>query len=312
MKGSLATSIFRYFNSPKKLHFFWLLLFSYVSVFLGSTAAISLAAPLKISQAITGTTINRPNLNIGSQGERVSELQAALKLLGFYTGAVDGIYQDGTAQAVSQFKQAAGLQPDGIVDAATWQKLFPREATAATMPSNFPAPTSTAIRPFNTPTQPNNSSRAVNAKPEPRPATPRQSAVNVKPEPRPTTPRQSAVNAKPEPRPTTPRQRTNSRPQQPAVRPTKPRITPIPISERTPGIQYTAQGWPILRLGNRGSEVAKLQTELKRLGLLTGSVDGDFGVATETAVKALQRRYGIEVDGVAGGATWELLLRRSP
>ncbi|MBW4645431.1 MAG: peptidoglycan-binding protein [Goleter apudmare HA4340-LM2] len=299
MKGSLSTSILSYLLSRKLFQFYWLLLFSAVPLFFGSKAMVSIAASPKIAQAVTGITINRPNLNIGSQGERVSELQAALKLLGFYTGAVDGIYQDGTAKAVSQFKQAAGLKPDGIVDAATWQKLFPSEAAAiATVPSPVPAPisTPTAIRPLSVPTQSNNTDRVVNSKPEPKPATPRK----------------AAVNSKPAPRPVTPKQATNTRPQRPPVRPTTPRITPIPISERTPGIQYTAQGWPILRLGNRGSEVVKLQTELKRLGFLTGSIDGDFGAATETAVKALQTRYGVEADGVAGGGTWELLLRRSP
>jgi peptidoglycan hydrolase-like protein with peptidoglycan-binding domain len=35
-------------------------------------------------------------------------------------------------------------------------------------------------------------------------------------------------------------------------------------------------------------------------------------VATEEAVKAAQKRYGLEPDGVVGGATWEVLLRRSP
>lgn len=276
-------------------------------VFLGSTVAISVAVPPKISQAVTGVTINRPNLNIGSQGERVSELQAALKLLGFYTGAVDGNYQDGTAKAVSQFKQAAGLKPDGIVDAATWQKLFPSEAAAVTtLPAAVPTPisTPTAIRPLNVPNQSNNAVRAVNSKPEPRPAIPRQATNTRAPQP--------AVNSKPEPRPATPRQAANTRVQQPPTRPATPRIQPTPISERSPSIQYTAQGWPILRLGNRGSEVVKLQTELKRLGLFTGRIDGNFGATTETAVKALQTRYGAEVDGVAGGATWELLLRRSP
>ena len=67
---------------------------------------------------------------------------------------------------------------------------------------------------------------------------------------------------------------------------------------------------PILHVGMRGSEVVKLQERLKRLGFLSGDADGDFGASTEAAVKAAQQRYGLEADGVAGGATWDVLMRR--
>jgi peptidoglycan hydrolase-like protein with peptidoglycan-binding domain len=60
----------------------------------------------------------------------------------------------------------------------------------------------------------------------------------------------------------------------------------------------------------RGPEVVKLQERLKRLGFLDGDADGDFGTSTEAAVKAAQQRYGLEPDGVAGGATWDVLTRR--
>ena len=60
----------------------------------------------------------------------------------------------------------------------------------------------------------------------------------------------------------------------------------------------------------RNPEVRRLQQRLKQLGFLTGDIDGDFGVVTEAAVKAAQQRYGLEADGVVGGATWEALLRR--
>ena len=75
----------------------------------------------------------RPTLRTGSQGNAVSELQAALKLLGYYTGAVDGNFSESTAIAVSQFQQAAGLRVDGVVGPSTWEKLFP--LTPPTPPS---------------------------------------------------------------------------------------------------------------------------------------------------------------------------------
>lgn len=75
------------------------------------------------------TNIQRPVLKLGSQGNEVSELQAALKLLGYYNGNVTGLYSEKTAIAVSQFQQSAGLIADGIVGPATWNRLFPASLT---------------------------------------------------------------------------------------------------------------------------------------------------------------------------------------
>jgi len=69
--------------------------------------------------------IVRPALKLGSRGEAVTELQAALKLLGFYAGDVDGIFSQSTAKAVSEFQQAAGISADAIVGQNTWNRLFP-------------------------------------------------------------------------------------------------------------------------------------------------------------------------------------------
>lgn len=67
----------------------------------------------------------RPVLKVGDRNESVSELQAMLKLLGFYNGVVDGNYQESTATAVSAFQRAAGLIADGIAGTATWNRLLP-------------------------------------------------------------------------------------------------------------------------------------------------------------------------------------------
>jgi peptidoglycan hydrolase-like protein with peptidoglycan-binding domain len=72
--------------------------------------------------------IIRSNLKSGSQGVEVSELQATLKLLGYYTGVVDGIFSENTAKSVAQFQAAVGLQADGIVGGETWKKLFPLDS----------------------------------------------------------------------------------------------------------------------------------------------------------------------------------------
>lgn len=58
-----------------------------------------------------------------------------------------------------------------------------------------------------------------------------------------------------------------------------------------------------LKNGSTGDEVKALQRRLKQLGYYTGSVDGDFGDATEAAVRAFQDRNNLYVDGKAGEKT---------
>lgn len=58
-----------------------------------------------------------------------------------------------------------------------------------------------------------------------------------------------------------------------------------------------------LKKGSTGADVKKLQSRLKELGYLKGSADGDFGDATEAAVKAFQAQNGLTVDGKAGANT---------
>lgn len=97
----------------------------------------------EIVQARFLITINRPVLKVGSQGTDVSELQAALKLLGYFAGNVDGFYGESTASAVSRFQQASGLNADGIAGVATWNRLFP-SVGAATTPARVSSSRQTA------------------------------------------------------------------------------------------------------------------------------------------------------------------------
>ncbi len=57
------------------------------------------------------------------------------------------------------------------------------------------------------------------------------------------------------------------------------------------------------KLGSRGDEVRSIQKKLKNLGYYTGSVDGIYGVSTQSAVKAFQKNCGITADGIAGPKT---------
>lgn len=64
-----------------------------------------------------------------------------------------------------------------------------------------------------------------------------------------------------------------------------------------------------LQRGMSGADVTELQGMLLQLGYDLGSygVDGDFGPATESAVKALQVNLGLKESGVVDAALWERL-----
>jgi Putative peptidoglycan binding domain len=62
-----------------------------------------------------------------------------------------------------------------------------------------------------------------------------------------------------------------------------------------------------LKPGDTGSGVKVLQRALASLGHSTGKIDGDYGPATESAVKAFQTASGLKADGVVGPATLRAL-----
>lgn len=64
----------------------------------------------------------RPVLRRGSKGEAVTELQRALRGLGFML-AVDADFGPGTEVAVAAFQREQGLDVDGIVGKGTWAAL---------------------------------------------------------------------------------------------------------------------------------------------------------------------------------------------
>lgn len=59
------------------------------------------------------------NLKKGSKGAAVEELQRRLKELGYYTGAIDGIFGTGTVKAVKEFQADHALTVDGIAGTLT-------------------------------------------------------------------------------------------------------------------------------------------------------------------------------------------------
>ncbi|WP_341529410.1 peptidoglycan-binding domain-containing protein [Nostoc sp. UHCC 0302] len=70
------------------------------------------------------TAVKRSNvLTVGSRGEAVKTAQNALKQQGFYTGNVNGVFDNKTRSAVIKFQRSKGLKADGIIGQRTLASL---------------------------------------------------------------------------------------------------------------------------------------------------------------------------------------------
>lgn len=75
------------------------------------------------------------------------------------------------------------------------------------------------------------------------------------------------------------------------------------------GEERTLQ-FPVLRKGSKGKSVKALQILLEGYGFSCGKwgADGDFGSATESALKAFQKERGLTQNGQTGEEVWRILL----
>jgi len=64
-----------------------------------------------------------PLVRFGSVNNYVLTLQDALNALGYTGSGLDGIFGNGTRDAVIRFQRAQGLDADGIVGCQTWERL---------------------------------------------------------------------------------------------------------------------------------------------------------------------------------------------
>lgn len=85
---------------------------------------------INIAEEVSGIPSSWPgvNLDIGSSGLKVQQIQEELNLIGEYYNAIpplipDGIYGENTANAVKAFQKIFDLGQSGIVDFPTWYKI---------------------------------------------------------------------------------------------------------------------------------------------------------------------------------------------
>jgi hypothetical protein len=69
---------------------------------------------------------------------------------------------------------------------------------------------------------------------------------------------------------------------------------------------------PIYRVGAKGPEVERIQSQLKIAGFYLGPVDGIFGGGTDAAVRLFQTAKHLTIDGGVGQQTWNVLFPGMP
>jgi len=65
-----------------------------------------------------------PLVRLGTLGAYVLVLQDSLNSLGYNTGGLDGVFGNGTLNAVRAFQTRNGLSADGVAGCFTWTKLM--------------------------------------------------------------------------------------------------------------------------------------------------------------------------------------------
>lgn len=252
------------------------------------------------------TATNPNTLQSGDSGSKVTQLQNALKLLGFYTGGVDGKFGSGTRAAVIQFQRTNGLTADGLAGTKTQQLLY-SQVNSGISGDNSSSSSSSS------------SSSASGFTRTLRKGYTGTDVISVQQKLKDLgfytgsvdgvygTGSMAAVKAF---------QRQNGLTADGLVGSRTHAVLMSATSGSTSNSgsgnssydsssdQTYAEG--TLSCGSTGSEVKKMQQALKALGYNV-SADGSYGALTQMAVTQFQKRNGLTADGVAGSATLKLL-----
>lgn len=217
-------------------------------------------------------------LQSGDSNDSVRAMQTRLKSLGYLTGTVDGSFGDATKAAVIAFQTANGIKADGKAGTTTLNRLYSDAAIAAsTLATATPSVSVdgyTTLAEGDTGTAVRNLQQALKNKGyysgsvDGSFGSATTAAVIAF---------QSAQGL-----------RVDGK--------------AGPATQRALYAVSTSK-YETLRPGDNGTAVRQLQTTLKQKGYYTGSVDGDYGSGTVSAVKAFQKKMGLTADGIAGETT---------
>lgn len=85
---------------------------------------------LMVAALLFGAAASALGFGQGAAGPDVYAVQAMLKSIGYYQGAIDGNYGPGTATSVQSYQRSAGLNATGAVDSGTLRSILQAYAGA--------------------------------------------------------------------------------------------------------------------------------------------------------------------------------------
>lgn len=236
--------------------------------------------------------LNGQTVSSGKRGGAVIMLQDRLKELGYYSGKSDGVCGSSTVSAIKAFQKKMGLSQTGTADATLQSILYSSaalsakatatpKATAAPVPGGYPYTTCVTA--------------SVNLRKGKSTSTTRLATV-------PNGAEVSVLASEGDYLKITYKSYTGY---------VLAQYVDVPV-EYLPGkvlpddLQASLTYIPVYE-DSTGREARVLQAALKELGFYTGKVDGVFGSASVTALKAFQNKNGLRADGVASSAVLQFL-----
>ena len=236
--------------------------------------------------------LNGQTVSSGKRGGAVIMLQDRLKELGYYSGKSDGVCGSSTVSAIKAFQKKMGLSQTGTAD-ATLQSILYSSAALSAKATATPKATSAPVSggyPYSTCV-----TASVNLRKGKSTSTTRLATV-------PNGAEVSVLASEGDYLKITYKSYTGY---------VLTQYVDVPV-EYLPGkvlpddLQASLTYIPVYE-DSTGREARVLQAALKELGFYTGMVDGVFGSASVTALKAFQNKNGLRADGVASSAVLQFL-----
>ena len=234
--------------------------------------------------------VKEPMVKKGDQNLFVMNLQVRLKDLGYLQEEPDGIFGDGTEEALKSFQRDQGLNDDGIAGPDTWRAIKKAHAT-------IDSPKPRIINPMLEGTTGEEVSRLQN------------NLKNLGYYNGDITgtfdvATGTAVQAF---------QRDNNMLPTGIVNQKTWELIEEKLSSRSDVDDFIRQQKrvlerPTIRLGDSGEDVGDLQNYLKQLSYYNGPIDNNFDSETNKAVRAFQNNNKLTVDGIVGRNTWSALV----
>lgn len=260
------------------------------------------ATPAPIATAQPSANAGYQLLQSGSRGDHVVALQEALIELGFLNGKADGVYGNGTAQAVMAFQRKNSYPVTGMADQNLQALIFsgtPLNSSGKKVSVNtLPAINGLTVRSGHKGVLVRTIQSMLLDKGYTVTVTGTYDAKTV-----------TAMKAFQQKNglkadgicgPETQKLLFGSGLSASATATPKPTATPTALPE-------FEKPRTTVRYGSKGSDAKLVQQRLIELGYLNGKADGNFGSQSMAALKAFQRNNGLVDDGVAGSGTNALL-----